>query len=326
MATPVEYTSERVQLGRLPSGMAIETTVHQYVGSDDGPTVYVQAAQHGREMTGIEVIRQLHERLSDAHISGRVVSVPLANPLTFDRLTKTTPEEFDSANPNMNRAWPGDFGGSLHERMCAHLWEYAKEADVVIDLHSISADQLPHVRYTENEPTRQLARTFGTEMLVGHGLDVESREAFDEGRYRGTLREAAHLNGSTALTPELGHSRHLSQDVVARGVSGILDVLRFLDVLAESPTRTDDPIPVQTHLAAEVTDESGLFVPNPSLELGASVDAGQRLGMVADPTTFECRQQIEALEDGFVWYIGRVAAVVEGDGVVGVAVPEAADR
>ena len=48
----MNHTTERVTLARLPSGVEIETTVHVYDGAADGPTVYVQAAQHGREING----------------------------------------------------------------------------------------------------------------------------------------------------------------------------------------------------------------------------------------------------------------------------------
>ena len=66
------YTSERIILARLPSGIEVTTTVHTYAGSDAGPTLYVQAAQHGREVTGTEVLSRLHDRLDstafqDAH-------------------------------------------------------------------------------------------------------------------------------------------------------------------------------------------------------------------------------------------------------------------
>jgi predicted deacylase len=83
------HTVERITLARLPSGIEVTTTVHTYAGSDSGPTLYVQAAQHGREINGTEVLRRLHERLDSAALSGTLITIPVADPLTFDRVSYT---------------------------------------------------------------------------------------------------------------------------------------------------------------------------------------------------------------------------------------------
>ena len=57
----MDHTTERVTLARLPPDVEIETTVHVYDGESDGPAVYVQAAQHGREINGTETLRRVHD-------------------------------------------------------------------------------------------------------------------------------------------------------------------------------------------------------------------------------------------------------------------------
>jgi predicted deacylase len=98
-----DHTADRVTLARLPSGVEVATTVHRYGTGDAGPTVYVQAAQHGREVNGTGVLRRVHDHLLNADLSGRVVAVPVADPLTFDRVSYATPASLDSVNANMNR-------------------------------------------------------------------------------------------------------------------------------------------------------------------------------------------------------------------------------
>ncbi|MFC6725356.1 succinylglutamate desuccinylase/aspartoacylase family protein, partial [Halobium palmae] len=145
------HTAERITLARLPSGVEVETTVHVYEGSREGPTLYVQAAQHGREVNGTEVLRRLHGRIDHDALAGRLVTVPVADPLTFDRVSYTTPEILDSVNSNMNRCWPGDAEGTLHERMAARLWEYAGNADALVDLHTGSPEMLTHTVFLEGD-------------------------------------------------------------------------------------------------------------------------------------------------------------------------------
>lgn len=122
---------------------------------------------------------QLHERLSNTNILRRRVAVPLANPLTIDHLSNTVAEALDSANPNMNRAWPGDFGGSLHERMCAP-----------VGIREVSRDRYRPPQY-QRRPIlpRQVhrgrthstaSRAFGSEILVGHSR-LLSQDAVNRG-------------------------------------------------------------------------------------------------------------------------------------------------
>ena len=87
------HSAERIPLARLLSGVELETTIHTYDGAEDGPTLYVQAAQHGREINGSEVLRRFHEEIETENLAGRIVAVPVADPLTFDRVSYTTPEQ-----------------------------------------------------------------------------------------------------------------------------------------------------------------------------------------------------------------------------------------
>ena len=183
------HDASELVLARLPSGVPIRTTVHVYgegdlvdgpggpaldVPDDGGPVVYAQAAQHGREVNGTAVLRRVHERLTDvgaasvdADLAGTLVTVPVADPLTFDRVSYTTPEALDSTHSNMNRCWPGDDEGTLHERMAARLWAFASAADAIVDLHTGSPAMLTHTVYMRGDETcRSLAEAFGTDLLL----------------------------------------------------------------------------------------------------------------------------------------------------------------
>jgi len=158
-------TTER-ELGHLPSGSGVTVTVHRYSGGS-GPTVYVQAAQHGIELNGPAALRRLHERLLRSRIAGTDVVVPVVNALALDHRSYITPPAYDAVNSNLNRVWPGDDTGSLQERLAAQLWELVTDADAVVDLHTGLADMLEHVRYQEEDrEARRLATAFRTEYLI----------------------------------------------------------------------------------------------------------------------------------------------------------------
>jgi predicted deacylase len=315
-----DHTARRVTLARLPSGVAVETTVHSYAG-DTGPTVYVQAAQHGREINGAEVLRRLHDRLVEATLAGRVVAVPVADPLTFDRVSYTTPEGLDAANSNMNRVWPGDPDGSLHERMAATLWEYAGEADAVVDLHTGAPDMLTHVVFREDHGrSRALARAFGTDLLLGEPAGEDAADEWAARGFGGKLRVAATEAGIPAITPELAHNKQLVEPAVEAGVEGVGNVLRDLGVLAGEPTPTGDRRLARNHLGRVGAADSGLFRPDPGLAVGQTVDEGDSLGTLYDPTSYESLQDVRADRDGLLYSLTREATVTAGQALANVAV------
>ncbi|MFB6168421.1 MAG: succinylglutamate desuccinylase/aspartoacylase family protein [Haloferacaceae archaeon] len=303
------------RVGRLPSG-PVEVTVHRYEGGP-GPTVYVQAAQHGIELNGPAALRRLHDDLCSADLAGTVVVVPVANPLALDHRTYLTPQAYDARHPNLNRVWPGDPSGSLGQRIAARLWELVAPADAVVDLHTGTPDMLEHARYLAgDDEARRLATTFGTDYVLAD----EDRDDTD-GNGGSTLRAAAASAGIAAVTAELANSRSVDRAAAETGARGVRNVLRALDVLdAPAP---DGPAPTLLRDDAEHTraEESGLFEPAPELAVGEAVEAGEPLGTVYCPTSFAARQSVAAAAGGVVYSLTRGGLVMAGERLAGVATP-----
>jgi predicted deacylase len=331
------HTADRVTLARLPSGVPVETTVHTYAGGagdapegDDaggphgaaGPTVYVQGAQHGQEVNGAEVLRRVHDRLVEAPLSGRVVAVPVADPLTFDHVSYTTPEPLDSVNANMNRVWPGDPSGTLHERMAARLWEHAGEADAIVDLHTGSPAMLTHVVYQRGAADcRALAAAFGTDLLLAEAAGEDADDEWHDRDFSGKLRVAAAEAGIPSITPELAHNKQLVEPAIETGVTGLLNVLREMGLLAGEPAENGDPLVARNHLGRVTAADSGLFRAEPDVAVGRSVDAGERVGTLYDPASYEVLQELRTDRAGVLYSLAREATVTVGESVLRVAEP-----
>ena len=344
------HTSRSLTLARLPSGVPIRTTVHAYgegelVDGDDGPeldapdgapVVYAQAAQHGREVNGTAVLRRLHDRLVGGgaenadgaegadgptadDLDGTLVTVPVVDPLTFDHVSYTTPEPLDSRQPNMNRCWPGDPEGSLHERMAARLWRFASAADAIVDLHTGSPSMATHTVYMRGDGAcRGLAEAFGTDLLLAEAAGDDAETEWDERGFAGKLRVAATREGVPTITPELAHSKEIVPEAVETGVAGMLGALRHEGLLQADPDAWDGVV-ARNHLGRAIADDSGLFVPEPDLAVGDRVAEGERVGEVFDPTTFETLQVARADRDGIAYSVAREATVTAGATLVGVA-------
>ncbi|MFW5949560.1 MAG: succinylglutamate desuccinylase/aspartoacylase family protein [Halolamina sp.] len=315
------HDSERITLARLPSGVELETTIHTY-GDGDGPTLYVQAAQHGREINGSEVLRRLHAELlaRQDDFSGTLVAVPVADPITFDRVSYTAPEALDSVNANMNRCWPGDEDGTLHERMAATLWEYAGDADAIVDLHTGGLEMLPHTVYLKGDAEcRALAEAFGIELLLAEAAGEDADAEWQDRNFGGKLRVAATQAGIPTITPELAHNKELVEDAIDAGLAGMLDVLRHLDMLEGEQSPTNATF-ARNHLGRVKADDSGLFHVDGPVELGDYVEEGDYVGTLYDPTSYELLQEVTVDREGIVYSLEKEATVTAGSNLVGVAI------
>jgi predicted deacylase len=308
------HTTTDYRVGRLPAG-PVEVTVHRYAGGP-GPTVYVQAAQHGIELNGPAALRRLHGDLRDAAVAGTVVVVPVANPLALDSRSYLTPQAYDATHPNLNRAWPGDESGSLGQRFAARLWDLVADADAAVDLHTGTPDMLEHVRVLDgDDAARTLAEAFGTGYVL---VDEDREETAADGS---TLRAAATAAGVPTVTAELANSRRVDRAAAETGAAGVRNVLRSLDVLDAPVPGSADPTPLRASPDPTRAAESGLFELRPDLSVGDAVEAGEELGAVYAPTTFDRRETVRAAAGGVAYSLARESAVVAGERLAAVARP-----
>ncbi len=153
-----------IEHGHSADGTALQSAVHVLVGTQEGPVLYVQAAIHGDEVNGVEVLHRLLLERDPNALSGVVIIVPVANGPGFihHRRRNCFDEE------DMNRVWPGKEHGSMSQQIASHLSQHAiRHADYVVDLHTASSNTLLHVVYAQgDEKSRKLAEVFGVGVLL----------------------------------------------------------------------------------------------------------------------------------------------------------------
>lgn len=273
-------------------------------GREPGPTVWVDAAIHGDEVLGVEVIRQVLAAVSPKTLRGTLLAVPVVNVLGFMTGDRYLPDGRD-----LNRSFPGSARGSLASRI-AHLLmtEVVAKCDVGIDLHTASARRanLPQIRADLEDPeTRRLAEAFGAPVM----LHARLRD--------GSLRQAAREAGGTVLLFEAGEAMRFDEEPIAVGVSGVLRVLAALDMLDDESS--DDEAPVACWSSGWVRAR-GTGILHLEVDLGAQVEDGQRIGRIADAFGNNGRI-VRADRDGIVVGLTRAPIVHAGDALVHVAVP-----
>lgn len=267
-------------------------------GKKLGPTLFVSAAIHGDELNGVEIIRRLRNSSALSRIRGTLIAIPIVNIYGFISHSRYLPDRRD-----LNRSFPGSDHGSLAARL-AHLFveQIIKQCTHGIDIHTgaIHRSNLPQVRADlSNEETERLARIFGVPVVI----NANSRD--------GSLREAAADLGVPTLLYEAGEALRFDEVSIRAGVRGVLNVMRELEMLPRkksTPKLRHEPFIARSSTWVRASS-SGVM--RSVIALGAKVDQGTLLGMIADPFgTMEVR--VTSPQEGIV--IGRTNLPLANEG------------
>ena len=262
----------------------------------------MNAAVHGDELNGVEVIRRVLKDVDPRKLAGTIIGVPIVNVFGFLYQSRYLPDRRD-----LNRSFPGGARGSLASRL-AHIFvtEVVERCSVGLDLHtgSDARTNLPQIRADLKDPeTRRLAEAFAAPVT----LDASLRD--------GSLRKVARKAGARVLLYEAGEPLRFEQAAIEAGVDGTTRVLGALgmvegDVPAPTPTRYMEG---SKWVRA---GRSGLF--HIERHIGESVAKGDALGFITSPYG-KRRVSVRAPFDGVV--IGHTTnpLVYQGDALSHVA-------
>jgi hypothetical protein len=269
-----------------------------------GPVLFLSAALHGDEINGVEIIRRVLHLRTIRRLRGTLIAVPVVNIHGFINKTRYLPDRRD-----LNRSFPGSETGSLAARMAnVFLSEIVVKCNYGIDLHTgaIHRDNLPQIRAVLDDPdTERMDRAFSVPVILNTRI-VE-----------GSLRESAEKAGITVIVYEAGEALRFNEVTIRAGVKGIISVMREFDMLPvlKRSKRQLEPILARSSIWVRAP-QSGILRSIKSL--GAQVQQGDVLGMVADPFGSN-EATVCASADGII--IGRtnIPLVNEGEALFHIA-------
>ncbi|WP_417670806.1 succinylglutamate desuccinylase/aspartoacylase family protein [Roseibium sp.] len=282
----------------------VTMSVHVVHGRKPGPVVFVSAAVHGDEVIGVEIARRVLRAPNLDNLKGTLLVVPIVNAFGFLNHSRYLPDRRD-----LNRTFPGSVRGSLAGRLAnLFMTEIVGRSNYGIDLHSaaIHRTNLPQIRVSPSRPdTMELAEAFGAPVILTSKL----RE--------GSLRQAAQDKGVDVLLYEAGEGLRFDEMSIRAGVSGILRVLRKLEMISAKGVTKPKATSIQTSSSSWVRAPAGGLL-RPFKSIGEVVAAGDLMGIVSDPFG-EVEKEIIAPFGGLL--IGRtnLPVVNEGDGMFHIA-------
>jgi predicted deacylase len=273
-------TTRWVDVATLASGASLRLALHEIVGTrGDGPTLGISALIHGDEIVGLEVIRRIIAGTDPTKLRGRLLLLPVANPLAFEALTRNTPLAVEVGN--LNRVFPGDAAGDLVGRLADVLArEFVGPITHLIDLHGGGTH--PLVDYGISLYDLEFGLSFGMRLVR------ETRT------YAGTMGALAGEHGKPTFVPELGGGYVVDERYIEMGVRGIRNVLMRLEMIDGHPALPEEQLVVETVVGVR-PGHGGLLIPALSMDaLGSEVPAGTVLGRVISPYTFETLEELRA--------------------------------
>ncbi len=288
----------------LSNHTPVRLSVHAIHGRRPGPTLFVSAAVHGDEIIGVEIVRRLLRTRQLDRLRGTLLAVPIVNAYGFLNHSRYLPDRRD-----LNRSFPGSARGSLAARLANLFLEtVVAPSDFGIDLHSaaIHRSNLPQIRVSPTQPgTMELATAFGAPLV----LTSKVRE--------GSLRGAALELGVDMLLYEAGEGLRFDEIAVRTGVSGILRVMRRLDMV---PTRG-----ISRPKARPIRSSSSYWLRAPAggllrtyRAIGELVERGDVLGVISDPFG-EVETEVMVEDGGLLIGRSNLPVVYEGDGLFHIA-------
>jgi uncharacterized protein len=293
-----------IPVARLPTQTMVSLPVTVINGKEKGPRLWLSAAIHGDELNGVEIIRQVLEKIDPARLYGTLVAVPIVNVFGFIEQSRYLPDRRD-----LNRSFPGSPKGSLASRL-AHLFmtEIVSNSTHGIDLHTaaICKINLPQIRANlKDEETYHFAKAFGAPLTI----HATTRD--------GSLRQAATTQGIPVLLYEGGEALRFDAEAIKIGVEGILRVMGNLGMysLPFSRSRVNSLEIYETKWMRASC--SGIF--HLKVRLGQRVEKKEPLGIISDAFG-DINTHVRASDRGIIIGHTQNPLVNQGDGIVHLAV------
>ncbi len=297
-----------LEAAKLYTDSPLSIPIEVLHGASPGPVLMINAAIHGDELNGVEIIRQLLNTLDEKKLKGTVIAVPIVNVFGFIHKSRYLPDRRD-----LNRCFPGSEKGSLASRMAYTFFsKVAERCDYILDLHTgaIHRTNLPQIRADlSNSETLRIAQAFATPVII----DSPLRD--------GSLRSEAEKQQIPVLTYEAGEALRFDPIAINAGIIGIKRVMQTIGMLRPSRKKIPNSIIAKSTswLRAEADGILRTLV-----SLGDKVEKGQVLAYINSPLG-KLEVEIRANKSGIVIGQQTLPLVNEGDAVFHLAYFHKAD-
>lgn len=264
---PCQIKQISIPVAKLPTQTMMFLPVTVINGIKTGARLWINAAIHGDEINGVEIIRQVVNSINPYELHGTLIAVPIVNVFGFIEQSRYLPDRRD-----LNRSFPGSETGSLASRL-ANLFmrEIVAKCTHGIDLHTAAIHRinLPQIRGNlDDAETYRCAKAFDCPVMIHATL----RD--------GSMRQAVSSQGIPILLYEGGEALRFNDDAIAMGIRGIFRVMNALEMYNTPTFELENSCRKISETKWIRASSSGLFLLR--TKLGMIVEKKQLLGTIAD--------------------------------------------
>lgn len=259
---------------QMPGGQHWHVSVIVAKGIRSGKRFTLTSGVHGDEMSSIQTVQTVMDRLDPTRMSGTVMAVlDIARP-AVESMQRRWPNSGRGVDLiDMNREWPGDENGaSATSRHAGLLFNrlLKPNSDVAIDFHT-GTTGLEAAAFLIGD--RRLPDVKTMAELYPVGL------MWDDPAYPGVLHNAFVDAGIPCFTPEIGAARVLDRDMISLFVEGTLNVFKHYGVIGGpmGQTATDANMFIGNAAFPIIATHGGLV--EFQAKLGDDVKAGQNIAV-----------------------------------------------
>lgn len=292
-----------LDIARLHTHSKIEIPVIIERAKTDGPVLLLNAAIHGNELNGVEIVRELIARKYTRPDKGMVICIPTLNIFGYINQSREFPDGKD-----LNRVFPGSKNGSLASIFAYHLMtEIIPHVDYIIDFHTGGARRFnsSQIRISKNDDEQlQLAKIFNPRFIVYAGQREKS------------FRQEARKVGKKVLLFEGGKTLDFNQRITRRGLYGTLKLMQHLgmrDFSTELEEVKNLPSIIITSSVWIRAKQGGLF--RFFVKDGNHVEKGEVIGTISDPYG-RVEYKIKIPQSGYIIGLNHTPVVYKGDALL----------
>jgi len=287
------------------------------IRNGEGPTVILQAGNHGDEYEGPITLGELIRELDPGTVSGRIIFLPAVNVPAVLAGRRTSPVD----GLNLNRTFPGNPEGTITQQISAYVSNVVMPmGDAYVDLHSggSSLSILPSAIIEPASDPELRQRNVAAVLAFDAPLTVvidnlgEPRTSTATSVRAGLVTVGTEMAGAGTVSID-------ALDICRRGVRNVLSHFGVLPPTGgKAMARPESILRIPGHDGYVLATADGVF--EPFHPLGEAVRAGQQAGRIhnlGDPG--RAPETLFYLADGIVYGRRQPGRVVAGNCCVTVA-------
>lgn len=307
---PIESGKKKLvhlKVATMADGSDLCIAVHIVGGRRSGHRLLLVGNEHGDETLALDVFRKVVATIDPSDLSGDIIVIPVANPISFESQTYLTPID----QVDIHHVYPGNKDGRITDKIAYVIAHEVADKGVnsIITLHGAGTHSanlftyVPMLTGPVGKNVEEMSKVFGLEILY-----------FGPVRPNALVEYGAINHGSPGIRPEVGTDLGDVEKFIKIGVRGVKNIMKHFKMIPGDPVMPKRQLVIKDRTTFRAS-HGGIFHPEVGLEaLNKTYPKGTVLGRIVSPYSFEELEEITVpYDEGIVFLVKGHSRVHPGD-------------